>query len=305
MQRNKPVIILFGPTASGKSSLAMSVASKIDAVIINCDSKQLYKEIPIITAQPTEDEKNLIPHEMYGVISVSEHCSVGRWLDMVKPVIERAWAKGKIPMLVGGTGMYIKYLTQGIPQMPDIEEKIRQQVRRLVSKEGSEAVYAKLDDVMRQKLEPSDRQRVARAYEVLLQTGESLAYWQEQPTIPVFNDAAYHKFFLSPDRQKVYENCNTRFDKMIGEGVLGEMESLQKMNLSEELPSMKSHGVPELLAYLKGDMTIEDAVEQAKKNTRHYIKRQFTWFRGQMSDAYALKSASPENEMISVLNDNL
>ncbi|PIR39805.1 MAG: tRNA (adenosine(37)-N6)-dimethylallyltransferase MiaA [Alphaproteobacteria bacterium CG11_big_fil_rev_8_21_14_0_20_39_49] len=305
MPENKPIIILFGPTASGKSSLAMSVASKIDAVIINCDSKQLYKEIPIITAQPTEDEKNLITHEMYGVISVSEHCSVGRWLDMVKPVIKRAWAKGKIPMLVGGTGMYIKYLTQGIPQMPDIEEGIRQQVRRQTAKEGSEAVYAKLDDAMRRKLEPSDRQRVARAYEVLLQTGKSLAYWQEQPTIPVFNDAVYHKFFLSPDRQKVYENCNIRFDKMIGEGVLEEMENLQKMNLSDELPSMKSHGVPELLAYLKGDMNIEDAIEQAKRNTRHYIKRQFTWFRGQMSDAYALKSDSPENEMMSVLTDNL
>jgi len=303
--KSKPIVILFGPTASGKSSLAMSIASKIDAVIINCDSKQLYKEIPIITAQPTKEEQSLIPHEMYGVISVAEHCSVGRWLDMVKPVIEKAWQSGKVPMLVGGTGMYIKYLTEGIPQMPYIDDDIRKKVRGEVASLGSAVVHENLDDAMRQKLEPGDKQRVARAYEVLLQTGKSLAYWQEQPAIPVFDNVQFHKFFLSPPREKVYENCNMRFEQMMQEGVLEEIEEMKAMGLSDELPSMKSHGVPELIAYLNGDMTKEDAIWQAQRNTRHYIKRQFTWFRGQLKDAHALTGDDASSVMLDILQGAL
>jgi tRNA dimethylallyltransferase len=295
---NKPVIILFGPTASGKSSLAMSIANQIDAVIINCDSKQVYKEIPIITAQPSKADKEQIPHEMYGNISVARHFSVGDWLEMVKPVIESVWKQGKTPLLVGGTGMYIKYLTQGIPQIPNIENDIRSKVRGEVSEKGSEYIHTKLDDVMRERLEPADSQRVARAYEVLLQTGKSLSYWQEQPATSVITDAVFKKFFLSPCREKVYENCNNRFDIMMGQGVLEEIENLKSMNLSDELPSMKAHGVPELIAYLNNDMSKEDAVEQAKRNTRHYIKRQFTWFRGQMKEANVLTGESPDKKMI-------
>ncbi len=289
---------MLGPTASGKSALALSIAQKIGAVIINCDSKQLYKEIPIITAQPSLEEKKQVRHEMYGVISVSEHCSVGRWLDMVKPVIEKVWGRGEIPLLVGGTGMYIKYLTQGIPQMPDISEDIRQNVRKEIADCGSGAVHAKLDAIMQAKLFPNDSQRVARAYEVFLQTGKSLAYWQSQPAIPVFNNADFRKFFLSPPREKVYENCNMRFEKMLDEGVMQEMERLKLMELSPDLPAMKSHGVPELIAYLDGNLSKEDAIEQAKRNTRHYIKRQFTWFRGQVSDAVVLDMDDSHEKML-------
>lgn len=295
---NKPIIVLLGPTASGKSALALSIAQKIGAVIINCDSKQLYKEIPIITAQPSMDEKRQVRHELYGVISASEHCSVGRWIDMVKPVIEEVWGRGEIPLLVGGTGMYIKYLTQGIPQMPDISGVIRQNVREEILNNGSLAIYKKLDSIMQAKLFPNDSQRVARAYEVFLQTGKSLSYWQSQPAIPIFKDVDFIKFFLSPPREKVYENCNKRFEKMMNEGVIQEMEFLQAMGLSDELPAMKSHGVPELLAYLNGNLSEKDAIEQAKRNTRHYIKRQFTWFRGQISDALVLDMKDACEEML-------
>ncbi len=288
---NKKTIILSGPTASGKSALALFIAQKFDAVIINCDSKQLYKEIPIITAQPTADEMAQIPHELYGCISVAEHCSVGRWIDMVKPVIDKTHADGKIPMLVGGTGMYIKYLTEGIPQMPDIDEEIRTQVRAQIQEEGSAVTHTKLaaiDPDIAAKLEPGDSQRIARAMEVIRQTGKSLLYWQQQKAEAIYPADSFIKFFLSPPREKVYENCNSRFVKMLDAGLMDEMKALDAMQLDPELPSMRSHGVPEMLAYLHGNMTLEEAVEQSQQNTRHYIKRQFTWFRNQMKDTVCL-----------------
>lgn len=290
MKKN-PIIILSGPTASGKSDMALSVAKKIDAVIINCDSKQLYKEIPIITAQPSADEQKEVPHELYGVISAAEDCSVGRWLGMAKEAIDKVHASGKTPVLVGGTGMYIKSLTEGIAQIPKIDEDLREQVRKLVEKRGSEAVHAMLakdDQKMATKLKPRDRQRVARAYEVLKQTGKSLSHWQQQKSKPAYPPEDFKKFFLNLPREQVYKNCENRFEKMLDAGLIEEIKALDAMNLNPELPSMRAHGVPEILAYLHGDMSLDEACDQAKRNTRHYIKRQFTWFRHQMSDTIAI-----------------
>jgi tRNA dimethylallyltransferase len=288
----KQIIILSGPTASGKSALALVIARACNAVIINCDSKQLYAEIPIITAQPTAAEKAEVPHDLYGVISVAEDCSVGRWVEMAKIVIDKVHAAGKLPLLVGGTGMYVKALTEGIPEMPDIDEEIRRNARSCMLEMGSEAMYETLekeDPVMAARLEKNDSQRITRAYEVLKQTGKSLDWWQKQPAKTVYPPENFLKFFLSPPREVVYANCNTRFEKMMEAGVMQEIAALDAMGLSPELPSMKAHGVPELLAYLHGEMSLEDAIDQAQKNTRHYIKRQFTWFRHQMKDTVVLE----------------
>lgn len=290
MEQN--IIILAGPTASGKSALALDIAQAVDVVIINADSKQLYREIPLITAQPSPDEQQQAPHALYGCVSAAEHCSAGRWLDMVKQAIEDAWEQEKLPLLVGGTGMYIKSLVEGISPIPDVEPAVRRQARELFARLGNEAFHkelAALDPQMAERLEVGDSQRVVRAYEVVKQTGKSLAYWQDLPMEKVFNEAQFSTFFLSPEHQKVYDNCNGRFEKMVENGVIDEVRALDTLRLDEELPAMKAHGVPEIRAYLKGDMTLEDAITQAQRNTRHYIKRQFTWFRHQMPDAIALE----------------
>ena len=301
MTQNKHVLVLFGPTASGKSKLAMSVANKCNAVIVNCDSKQLYKEIPIITAQPTLEDMQKVEHEMYGIISVAEHCSVARWIDMVKPIIKKIWSEGKVPLLVGGTGLYIKHLINGMPQIPDISDDIRMQVRENINNKGSKYIHAQLDNEMQEKLQPADSQRVARAYEVLIQTGKSLYYWQNMPAVPVLENALFSQFFLSPQREEVYKNCNMRFNTMINTGVIEEIKNLYDMQLSESLPSMKAHGVPEIAAYIRGDLNLDEAIIKAQRNTRRYIKRQFTWFRSQMPEANIIEGDEKVEKILSII----
>ncbi len=298
---NKPIIILSGPTASGKSALAMVIAGELGAVIINCDSKQLYREIPIITAQPSDEDKAQVPHELYGVMSAAEDCSVGRWLDMARQAIDKVHSEGKTPLLVGGTGMYIKSLTDGISAVPQIDNEIRRSTRNIIAESGAEYLHNMLekeDPDMAARLKKGDSQRVARAYEVIKQTGKSLIYWQEQPPVTFYPEASFRKFFLSPPKEEVYSNCNLRFGKMLEAGVMEEIEALNKMGLSPELPSMRAHGVPELRAVLHGTMSMEEAAEQAKRNTRHYIKRQFTWFRHQMQDTVALEGEGAVEAML-------
>ncbi len=295
--KKQPIIILSGPTASGKSALALFIAAEIDAVIINCDSKQIYREIPIITAQPTEAEKQTVEHNLYGVISAAEDCSVARWIELAIGAISAARAKNKIPLLVGGTGLYIKYLTEGLPNIPDIEDDIRAKVRDRLAEIGSVQLHqelTKIDAEMAEKLKPNDGQRIARAYEVIQQTGKSLLWWQQQKSQPFYSKESFQTFFLAPDREKVYENCNKRFVTMVNDGVIDEIKALDSMSLDATLPAMKAHGVPEILSYLHGNMTLDDAIDQAQKNTRHYIKRQFTWFKHQMQDVIFLENLAKE-----------
>lgn len=300
-----PIFILSGPTASGKSALALEVAPKLNAVIINCDSKQVYKEIPIITAQPSIEEKAQIEHMLYGTVSAAQNCSVADWLQMAKDAICDVWARGKTPLLVGGSGMYIKMLAEGISQVPEINDEIRTYVRGLCKEKGPSYIHEILkheDPQIAEKLKEGDVQRVSRAYEVLKQTGKSLLFWQQQKPEAVFPDAEFKTFFLSPPREKVYENCNIRFLKMLENGVMDEIKALDKMSLSPELPAMRAHGVPELLAYLHGNMTLEDAITQSQTNTRHYIKRQFTWFRNQMNSFTLIE---PPSAVKAMLNRNI
>lgn len=293
----KPIIILAGPTASGKSSCALDIAKQMDSVIINADSKQVFKEIPIITAQPTEDEKRQVPHELYGIISSAEHCSVARWLALACESIRKAHAENKTPILVGGTGMYIKSLTDGLSQTPDTDEKIRQEARELLHEIGNEkfhAELARLDPEMATKLNVGDSQRILRAYEVVKQTGESLSVWQNRKTIPVFPKESFSQFLLLPTREQLYENCDKRFSKMVEDGAIEEVKNLMDMNLDKDLPAMRAYGVPEIIQYLKGEYTLDQAMDKAQQYTRNYVKRQLTWFKHQMKDAKIISGYSDE-----------
>lgn len=283
MADNK-IIIIGGPTASGKTALALDVARNIDAVIINADSQQVYKEIPIITAQPTLLEKGDIPHKIYGIISVREFFSVAIWLELVEKEIKDAFAAGKTPILVGGTGMYIKSLVEGIAEVPEISQEIRSNIRA----EETENIYKLLlekDPEIAAKLNPADRQRVLRAYEVVMETGKSLLYWHQQKTTPIFSPDMIKLFFLLPDRDKVYEKCNQRFLEMFDIGLMDEMQKLAEMNVPASMPAMRAHGLREVIAYIRGEMEYPDAISMAQQNTRKYVKRQFTWFRHQMGYA--------------------
>lgn len=286
------IIIIGGPTASGKSALAVELAHKIDGVIINADSQQVYKEIPIITAQPSVLERGSVQHLLYGMIAVQEFFSVGLWLQLVEDEINKVLKQGKTPILVGGTGLYIKALADGIATVPEISQEIRGHVRRMCDEQGIESVYQLLleqDQEVALKLKPKDRHRVLRAYEVLLQTGKSLNYWHQQKNTPPFAKKMIQTFFLLPDRNEVYDKCNKRVLQMLENGLLDEMQIIADMNLSHALPAMRAHGLREFVAYLKGEMTLQGATELACQNTRNYVKRQFTWFRHQMPGVIALK----------------
>lgn len=294
-------LVLAGPTASGKSALALLIAAKLDAVIINADSKQVYHEIPIITAQPSQAEQAQTPHLLYGHIPASRHYSVADWVADATDAIKQVRAEGKVPLLVGGTGMYIKSLVDGMSAVPETTAETRAQIRKQYAVIGNDGMYALLeskDPVTAARLNPGDTQRVLRAMEVIEQTGISITDWQQKKTTSPFAREEYKLFFLDYPREQVYENCNTRFLKMMEAGVMAEVEAFDKLSLDETLPAMKAHGVPELRAYLHGTMSLEDAIAKAQQNTRNYIKRQYTWFRHQMEGMVHLQAPEKAEEVM-------
>ena len=278
------IIVIGGPTASGKSKFALNLAQEFPSVIINADSQQVYAELPIISAQPTLSEQKIVPHKLYGFLKASEVCSVGVWIEAAKKEIDKALSEDKTPILVGGTGMYIKCLTEGMAEIPDIDEDLREETRALLEEIGNEEfhkILAEKDPETATRLEVGDSQRMVRAMEVIAQTGISISEFQKQPNKTFYPKEDFKKIFINPDREKLYANCNARFSKMLEEGALDEIAKFAKLNLSPELPSMKALGVPELLAHINGDISLEEATEKASGSTRRYAKRQLTWFRNQ------------------------
>lgn len=273
--------VIFGATASGKTALGIKLAQELDGVVINADSMQVYREIPIITAQPTEDELTQAPHLLYGYKSVFDKHSVAIWLDDVIPAIKSVLESGKTPILVGGTGLYIDSLIKGISNIPDVPHELEDDLR---TNHSCEELYKKLQDLdptMAEKLKPNDKQRVARALGVILSTGKSISYWQQQKSPPPFSRDMFHLIWLNPDRAAVYEKINNRFDAMFENGLLKEVEELYpKCVASSTIP--KAHGLPELFAYLRGETSLAQARDKAKQNTRNYAKRQLTWARHQL-----------------------
>lgn len=276
------VIILTGPTASGKSKAALELAQRIKGEIINADSMQLYRHLPVLTSCPTEADKTLVQHHLYEVLGDKDLGSAGWWYYEVCDLIKQIRSQERIPILVGGTGLYLYTLVHGLSQIPAVPDAVRQQARALAQKENFHNLVAQYDPIAAQKLHPSDTQRLTRALEVSLATGKSIYEWQAKSTKK--ENFSMAKFALIPERAQVYEAINQRFDRMMANGALEEVRQLMKVGMREDSPLLRAVGVPELTALVKGDLTQSDAVEQAKQSSRNYAKRQFTWIRNQATD---------------------
>jgi tRNA dimethylallyltransferase len=271
-------ILLAGPTASGKSALALELAARLNGTVINADSMQVYRELRIITARPSEADLARAPHALYGVRPAAEAGTVAWWRGAALAEMDRARAAGRVPILCGGTGMYFAALTEGLAAIPPVPPAAREEARRLLAALGPAALHARLDPGTAARLRPSDSQRIARAYEVLIGTGRGLAAWQDQPgTGPA--PWRFAAILLDPPRPALRQAIAARWHAMLAAGALEEVRALGALGLDPALPAMRAHGVPELLAHLAGRMTLEAASERAILNTGQYTKRQATWFR--------------------------
>jgi tRNA dimethylallyltransferase len=278
-------ILVAGPTASGKSSLALALAEKFGGVVINADSMQVYRDLRVITARPTAAEEARAPHRLYGHVDASENYSVGRWCVDVQTALTEAEQANTMAIVVGGTGLYFKALTQGLAAVPPIPADIRSSVRERLARGGIEALYAELakrDPDAAARLKPGDRARIARALEVIEATGRPLADWHGEGMQPILEPAQTIKVFLAPDRAELHRRIDARFDAMLAAGALDEVTKLAARGLDPLLPAMKAHGVPWLIRHLQGDIPLEEAAEGGKRDTKRYTKRQVTWFRHQM-----------------------
>lgn len=282
MTADQPCALLIaGPTASGKSALALALAERLGGVVINTDSMQLYRELRVITARPTEAEEARVPHRLYGVRPSAEAASVAWWRAAALAEMDQARAADQLPILCGGTGMYFAALTQGLSDIPPIPGDARAEARRLLAEEGPAALHvrlAALDPETAARLRPSDSQRIARAFEVVRGTGRGLAAWQaEGGTGPApWRFAAIR---IDPRREALRAAIATRWSAMIAGGAIEEVRALSAQRLDPALPAMRAHGVPELIAMLEGRLSLEDASRRAMLNTGQYTKRQATWFR--------------------------
>jgi len=285
-----PIHIVAGPTASGKSARAMELASALDGVIINCDSQQIYDGMPVLCAQPPAEDLESVPHLLYAHLHPNEVCSAGNYRELAEPVIEEVLAQGKVPVICGGTGLYIRALVEGLSPMPDIPEEVRKAVVARYEQEGAEAFYADLqarDPVMAERFHVNHKARIIRAMEVLEATGQSLAEWQklEREAPPAHWD--FHIEVVMPDREVLYQRCNERFLWMLGNGAWEEVEEfagrVESGEVKDGVPLTKALGYKPLLACLRGELDKDEAIRLGQTETRHYAKRQSTWFRNQLN----------------------
>lgn len=274
----------MGPTASGKSALALALAERLGGEIVNADSMQVYCDFRILTARPSVEEERQAPHHLYGHVDGAELYSTGRWLSDALVAIADIRARGKVPIVVGGTGLYFKALTQGLADIPTADPEARAALRERAEREGAAALHAELslrDPQTAARLEPNDAPRILRALEVLETTGESISAFQVN-TKPALAADDWRGLALTPDREKLYASINARFDVMLEAGALDEVRAFATRHLDPTLPAVKAHGAPALSAYLRNEISLADAAEIGKRDTRRYAKRQFTWIGGQM-----------------------
>jgi tRNA dimethylallyltransferase len=280
-------VLIAGPTASGKSALALGLAQETGGVIINADSMQVYGDLRIITARPTPEEEAALPHRLYGHVDAAVNCSAGHWVADAAAVLAEARAQNRLPIFVGGSGLYFKALTRGLSAVPPTPNEIRESVRARLERDGVEALHAELarrDPASAERLKPRDRSRIARALEVVEATGRSLTDWHREGLPPLLPPGTFNALFVSPDRDQLYERIDARFDAMLRAGAVGEVAQLAARRLDPQLPAMKAHGVPALIRHLTGTITLEEAAAIGRADTRHYAKRQFTWFRHQLPE---------------------
>jgi tRNA dimethylallyltransferase len=277
------IIVICGATATGKSALAIAAAKETNGVIINADSIQVYKDIPILAACPTLADISQVPHKLYNFLDYDQQLSVGKWLQMVHVEIDNCRDVGVVPIIVGGTGMYLGALVNGLNNLPESSSKVKKMVQELIDNMDDEQLHLhlhKCDPAMAQRLHANDHQRIIRALEVFYETGIPLSKLQQSPMQKKFPRAAFYIVHHTLDREKLYHNCNQRFLKMLESGALDEVA-----RLLENYPDMvlkKGIGVKELASYLKNEISLENAVSKAQQATRNYAKRQLTWFRHQL-----------------------
>tara|TARA_B100001123_G_scaffold53457_1_gene56246 strand:- start:2395 stop:3318 length:924 start_codon:yes stop_codon:yes gene_type:complete len=286
MEQEKKVILLAGPTASGKSKLALKLAEYFDGEIINADSMQIYKEISILTSKPNSEDIKIIKHHLYGFNSVKKNFSTGSWLKLVIKKIQNQWKNGKTPIIVGGTGLYFKALTDGLVKIPDIPNNFRTRIRKLHKLIGQKKFFThliKLDPLAKKFVLPTDKQRSMRAYEVKKFTKKSLFEFKKK-TKPKFNRNVFNKLFINIPKELLHKQIEKRVEKMFDDGVIAEVKQFYKIKVNQELPSRKIIGINEIKDYLQGKKSLIETKELIALKTRQYAKRQFTWARGHMKD---------------------
>ncbi|MEB3042367.1 tRNA (adenosine(37)-N6)-dimethylallyltransferase MiaA [Rhizobium mulingense] len=282
-------ILITGPTASGKSALAVELAKRYGGAVVNADSMQVYDTLRVLTARPSEWEMQGVPHHLYGHVPAGAAYSTGAWLRDVSALLPALKAAGQLPVFVGGTGLYFKALTGGLSDMPAIPEALREKLRTRLLEEGPERLYSELaaiDPIVSASLNRQDGQRIVRALEVIQATGRSIADFQGRSG-PVLIDAEKaRKIVVLPDRAVLHARINGRFEKMLQQGAEDEVRALLSLGLPAEAPVMKAIGVSQIAAMLKGEMTREEVLEKGAATTRQYAKRQMTWFRNQMDESW-------------------
>jgi tRNA dimethylallyltransferase len=281
----KSVALIAGPTASGKSDLAVKLALELtargqEAVVINADSAQVYADLAILSARPTEEDMQGVEHRLFGVWDGAEACSAADWARAARREIAEAHERGAVPVLAGGTGLYIRTLLDGIAPVPEIDPAIRAEVRALPLADAWIALQAE-DPGRAARLHSADANRIARALEVVRSTGNSLSYWQERHQGGLAGEIGLHPLILLPTREWLYERCDRRFAAMMEAGAIAEAAALLARDLSQNLPVMRAIGVPEIAALLRGEISRDEAIERGQMATRNYAKRQYTWFRRQ------------------------
>ncbi len=280
-------LLIAGPTASGKSAAALALAKRFDGLVVNADSMQVYRNLRVLTARPSEAEEREAPHRLFGEVDGAENFSVGRWLAAAKTILaERAGRSGPL-IFVGGTGLYFRGLTQGLSDIPHVPEAVRAAVRAEAEGEATERLHAQLsqrDPLTAARLRPSDRQRILRALEVVAATGKPLVEFQGARETPPLAPGEWAGLFLAPERPVLNARIDARSEIMLRQGALEEADALMQRGLDPALPVMRAHGAPHLMAHLRGEIPLGEAAELAKRDTRQYAKRQFTWARHQMTD---------------------
>ena len=273
-------ILIHGPTASGKTALAIALAKRIGGEIVNADSMQVYADLETLTARPSAEEIGAAPHHLFGHVDAASHYSTGHWLNDVGPVIEDIRRRGKTPIIAGGTGLYLLALTQGLAEIPPIPEDIRADVRAISKTEGGVGLKARLKAVDRESaeaLKTGDRQRLGRALEVWLATGKRFSSFKETRSAPILGKGEWMGVALTPPRPRLYARIDRRFNAMLVEGAMDEARALVGRGIDTDLPIMKAHGMPWLAAFIRGEINADTAAQHASRDTRRYAKRQFTW----------------------------
>ena len=271
------LVVIAGPTASGKSALALTLAQQHGGVVVNADSAQVYRDLPILSATPSREERSRVDHRLFGVLDGAQPCSAADWAAMARREIADIHASGRTPILAGGTGLYLRTLLDGIAPVPPIDPEIRRRVRE-APVEQNRAELERLDPVAAARLRPADTTRIARALEVVVSTGRTIGDWQQQREGGIADRVALRPLVLLPPRDWLYARCDARFAAMIDQGAIAEVEALLARNLDPALPVMRGIGVREIAAFLAGETTLDEAIAAGRQATRRYAKRQYTWF---------------------------